>query len=85
MRPSNSLARSKLYSSNSFGREGLTKETEAVGITNIHILFDQDSDGDRRARLAYEQLMKERIAEHRNGEHPWGSMRKDCPLCRLGK
>lgn len=56
-----------------------------MGITNIHILFDQDSDGDRRARLAYEQLMKERIAEHRNGEHPWGSMRKDCPLCRLGK
>jgi hypothetical protein len=25
-----------------------------------------------------------RVEEHRRGEHPWGSMRRDCPLCVRG-
>lgn len=25
------------------------------------------------------------IEEHRRGKHPWGSMRRDCPLCQQGK
>jgi hypothetical protein len=51
-----------------------------VGIKNIQILNEtiEASDLNRRALQALEA---QRIAEHQRGEHPWGSMRRDCPLC----
>lgn len=54
-----------------------------MGIVNIHILTEPD-DSNRLVRQA-EELAALRIAEHRRGEHPYGSMRRDCPLCQSGK
>lgn len=51
-------------------------------IHNIHILIDPQPDLQRQAQMAQEQLL---INAHRRGEHPWGSMRRECPLCQLGK
>lgn len=36
----------------------------------------------RYATRALEAQYEARVAEHRRGEHPWGCMRRDCPLCR---
>lgn len=55
-----------------------------MGIHNINILTDPDDDLGR-IRQAQEALEAERIAEHQRGEHPWGSMRRDCPYCVSGK
>lgn len=54
-------------------------------IHNIHILTMHEDDAAFRAaqaQAAYEQTL---INAHRRGEHPWGSMRRDCPLCQLNK
>lgn len=50
-----------------------------MGIINIHILM---SDDNGRAAQVQAALEAKRIAEHRQGLHPWGSMRRDCPLCQ---
>jgi hypothetical protein len=50
-----------------------------MGIENIHILVDQ---GPTPFQLAQEALAQKRSEEHRRGLHPWGSMRRDCPLCQ---
>lgn len=49
-----------------------------MGIHNIHILHDHSSD---MARKVQEYIEAKRIVEHRAGKHPFGSMRRDCPLC----
>lgn len=51
-----------------------------MGIINIHILTEPDTN--RQALQAQAALEAQRIAEHRQGLHPWGSMRRDCPLCQ---
>lgn len=51
-------------------------------IHNIHILINEPVDLATQARAAQEQLL---VDAHRRGEHPWGSKRRDCPLCQLGK
>lgn len=51
-------------------------------IHNLHILINPEPNHQVRA---LEVLQKLRIDEHRRGEHPWGEMRRDCPLCQLGK
>ena len=38
-----------------------------------------------RAALVAAQLAEARIHEHRAGLHPWGAMRRDCPLCQQGR
>lgn len=51
-------------------------------IHNIHILIDPEPN---RELLALQALQETLIAAHRRGEHPWGSMRRECPLCQLNK
>lgn len=53
-------------------------------IRNIHILIEPD-DASNRATQAQAALQKLLIEAHRRGEHPWGSMRRECPLCQLNK
>ncbi len=49
-----------------------------MGIVNIHTLITPDDKNLRLIEAAHEEIM---IEEHRKGFHPWGSMRRDCPLC----
>jgi hypothetical protein len=49
-----------------------------MGIRNIHILMPDDA---RRLAQVQAARLEFLIAEHREGKHPWGSMRRDCPLC----
>lgn len=53
-------------------------------IHNIHILINPDTRPDPvlQAQAALQQLL---VDAHRRGEHPWGEMRRECPLCQLGK
>jgi len=51
-------------------------------IHNIHLLINEPVNLAIQAQAAREQLM---IDAHRRGEHPWGSMRRECPLCQLDK
>lgn len=55
-----------------------------MGIINIHIL-NEPVEMNHMARKAQEMQEIKRIAEHRRGEHPYGSMRRDCPLCVSAK
>lgn len=52
-----------------------------MGINNIHILIEEPS----QAHKVQEYVEAKRILEHKAGKHPWGSMRRDCPLCVSGK
>ena len=53
-------------------------------IYNIQVLINPDPPINPilQAKMAQEQLL---IKAHRRGEQPWGSMRRDCPLCQLGR
>lgn len=53
-----------------------TKAEHNTKIT-IHPVVEQPE----RLTHALEEV---RIAEHRRGEHPYGSMRRDCPMCVYG-
>lgn len=48
-------------------------------IINIQVLTEPDDKSFRIAQAAREEQL---IKQHRRGEHPWGSMRRDCPLCQ---
>lgn len=54
-----------------------------MGIINVHILIEPEMN--QSARKMQEMLEAKRLAEHRRGEHPWGEMRRDCPLCVTGR
>lgn len=50
-----------------------------MGISNIHILMEKTL----AAPLSHAELdLHKLIVEHRKGKHPYGSMRRDCPLCQ---
>lgn len=51
-----------------------------MGIVNIHILTQsrQDNMAVNAAIVLQEKLM----AEHRKGQHTYGNMRRECPLCQ---
>lgn len=51
-----------------------------MGIRNIHVLTEQGIN--RLALQAQAALQEKLMAEHRRGEHPYGSMRRECPLCQ---
>lgn len=34
-----------------------------------------------RQLTAYAADLRKLVADHQNGRHPYGSMRRDCPLC----
>jgi len=52
-------------------------------IANIHILINPDPDPAMiQMKATQEELL---IKAHRRGYHPYGSMRRECPLCQLGK
>lgn len=55
-----------------------------MGIHNIHILHEpvQTNHSARKLQVYTET---KRVAEHRAGQHPYGSKRRDCPLCLAGK
>lgn len=57
-----------------------------MGIGNINLLINDDPDpvGDRIRHIQAAQR-EELMAAHRRGEHPWGNMRRDCPLCHIEK
>ena len=57
-----------------------------MGIENIHILITPDVAEQYstvspaiQAQAAQQQAL---IYAHRRGEHPYGRMRRDCPLCQ---
>ena len=55
-----------------------------MGINNIHILIEEPFS--KEAMLQAQAALEEKlIREHRRGLHPYGSMRRDCPLCQAGK
>jgi hypothetical protein len=56
-----------------------------MGITNIHYLIDPEPRNPMQEMLRAQALYERLIIEHRQGKHPWGSMRRDCPLCQAGK
>jgi hypothetical protein len=56
-----------------------------MGIKNIHILINDPVDFSQARRNALALHQDRRIAEHRRGQHPDGSKRRDCPLCVAGK
>ena len=52
-------------------------------MTQIHIqniILTPPSQRTAQDKAAIVQQV--RIEEHQNGEHPYGFMRRDCPLCR---
>jgi hypothetical protein len=53
-------------------------------IHNIHILINPDATVDRTIQ-AQTELQVVLIEAHRRGEHPWGSKRRECPLCQQGQ
>lgn len=53
-----------------------------MGIDNIHILtdpFDDRADMIHKAQLTLQEKL---TAQHRQGLHPYGEMRRECPLCQ---
>lgn len=54
-----------------------------MGIHNIHILHEPHMS--HSARKMQEYIEARRVVEHRAGKHPFGSKRRDCPLCLAGK
>lgn len=51
-----------------------------MGIVNIHILTQ--SRQDNMAVNAQIALQEKLMADHRRGEHTYGNMRRECPLCQ---
>lgn len=54
-----------------------------MGIINIHIISQPEQDN--LAAQAQITLQEKLMADHRRGEHPSGMMRRECPLCQIGK
>lgn len=52
-------------------------------INNIHFLFEEDSDS--HLTQANQALVHALLLEHRAGEHTYGNMRRECPLCQQNK
>lgn len=53
-----------------------------MGIIDIQILkdpFDDRGDTQHKAQLALQEKL---VAQHRQGLHPYGEMRRECPLCQ---
>lgn len=51
-----------------------------MGIVNINAL--KNNDAARVQQQLAEAHIQSLVAEHRQGMHPYGSMRRDCPLCQ---
>lgn len=51
-----------------------------MGIGNVHILIHPEIKTNPDHKLE-EYVAAKRVLEHRAGQHPYGSMRRDCPLC----
>jgi hypothetical protein len=51
-----------------------------MGIRNIHILTQPAQDNmQAQARIVLQEKL---MAAHRRGEHTYGNMRRECPLCQ---
>lgn len=55
-----------------------------MGIQNIHILTDPDPPRETQVQVAHAH-QKTLVNAHRRGEHTYGNMRRDCPLCQADK
>jgi hypothetical protein len=55
-----------------------------MGINNIHILMNDDAAriDVQNAQRRMEAHIQSLVDAHRRGMHPYGSMRRDCPLCQ---
>jgi hypothetical protein len=54
-----------------------------MAIVNIHIINEPVvSPAIRQAQELTQAVL---VKEHYQGKHPYGSMRRDCPLCQSGK
>lgn len=55
-----------------------------MGIYDIHILQPDPDDPALRGQMyavrAHQMYL---IKAHRRGEHPYGFMRRDCPMCQV--
>jgi len=51
-----------------------------MGIQNIHHLTKAQTH--HMALQAQAALQEKLMKEHRQGMHPYGSMRRECPLCQ---
>lgn len=51
-----------------------------MGIVNINAL--KNNDAARTQQRIAEGHIQSLIDAHRQGLHPYGSMRRDCPLCQ---
>lgn len=54
-----------------------------MGIRNIHILTEAQIH--HQALQAQAALQEKLMKEHRQGMHPYGSMRRECPMCQAAK
>lgn len=53
-----------------------------MGIENLHILFEPEPRRPNHQEQALAALQQALVEEHRRGEHPFGSMIRECPLCQ---
>lgn len=51
-----------------------------MGIVNINAL--KNNDAARVQQMQAEAHIQALVDAHRRGEHPFGRMRRDCPLCQ---
>lgn len=60
-----------------------------MGIRNIEFIHNvhipSESERHRMALQAQAAHQEKLMQAHRRGEHPYGSMRRDCPLCQAAK
>jgi hypothetical protein len=57
-----------------------------MGIRNVQFLIQLDDDRSiRMAQQAKAVLEEKLMVAHRQGQHPYGEMRRECPLCQAGK
>lgn len=59
-----------------------------MGIRNIRFLFPQPITEAERHLLALQAqaaLQSKLMEEHRRGQHPYGLMRRECPMCQTAK
>ena len=53
-----------------------------MGIDNIHILIQPNDDHLNQHSQSLAAQQAKLVAEHRKGLHPYGMMRRACPLCQ---
>lgn len=53
-----------------------------MGIENIRVLIDPVMSKTNTGQQVAEAHIQALVEAHRRGQHPYESMRRDCPLCQ---